>query len=174
VSTDLEHVRIGDFRLRGYLGHGLAIAGSLLYRGIKSGRVWRIGMYWVFFSMFSIGSVRLYREYRKHELKSPVEKATYVVEESRADGEMIIRNGTTHIKLACQRHSWLQPDNKWDSNSYGCFILDPGQQEQFDKWDDRTFVRRTTGHEDVYAKPEDTRKTNMEVPVEDMYEVRDF
>ncbi len=100
-------------------------------------------------------------------------KGQWVVEDSLSDGQMEVRRGTDHLRLQCTRHAWLDPSrHEWQSNS-GCYDLAPGTELKLEKWDDNTYVYRTTGEIEVYAHETGTEKAKKTVDVEDMYRPKD-
>jgi hypothetical protein len=74
------------------------------------------------------------------------------------------------MKLSCQRHAWLDTGtHEWQSWSSGCYDLPPGTEIKLEKWDDDTYVHRTTGEVEVHANNTGTDKVRKTVDVEDQY-----
>jgi hypothetical protein len=165
----MERLSLGPVQVKGLLGHGLALAGRGLWSAASSGKVWKWSLSLICAALFALGAERGVGYWHELGMKDPVAKGMYVVEDSLSDGQLEVRQGTDHMRLECTRHAWDDPGrNEWNSNT-SCFVLDPGTEIKLEKWDDNTFVYRTTGHIEVYASDHGTDKVKKEVDVEDSY-----
>jgi hypothetical protein len=166
----MERLSIGPVKIEGLLGHALAVAGGRLWSAASSGKVWKWSLSLICAGLFALGAERGVRFWHEIGLKDPVVKGQYVVEDSLSSGTMEVRQGTDHLRLECTRHAWLDPArHEWNSNSSGCFDLAPGTEIKLEKWDDESFVYRTTGSIEVYAHDTGTEKAKKTVDVEDSY-----
>lgn len=162
----MERLSIGPVKVEGLIGHGMA----KLWAAASSGKVGKWSLTLIVFGLGAIGGSRAVNAWYELGLKDPVVKGQWVVEDSLSDGQMEVRQGTTHMRLECQRHAWLDTGkNTWDSNTGGCYNLAPGTELKLEKWDDTTFVYRTTGEIEVYASDSGTAKVKKTVSVEDEY-----
>lgn len=166
----MERLSIGPIKVEGLLGHALAVSGRGLWAAASKGKVWRWSLSLICAGLFAVGTTRGIGYWHDLGMKDPIVKGQFVVEDSLSDGTMEVRQGTDHTKLTCQRHAWLDPSRReWNSNSSGCYELAPGTEVKLEKWDDETYVYRTTGEIEVYAHESGTERAKKTVDVEDEY-----
>lgn len=142
MTTDLNTVEIGGVRVGGLLGHGLHSMNQI----IRSRKLWKF-VGWVFLAgVFGLSATASWLGVNRwldarhaRAMQSPIEKQTYIVEDTHGAGQyMVVRHDTKHLKLECQGGKELDKDkdgnDEWNSFTQ-CYEFKVGDKIQLEKWD---------------------------------------
>jgi hypothetical protein len=149
---NLRSVQLGGLRIGGLLGHALAGARRLA----SSRKLWKFvgfaALAGGFGSLGVVAGMNYLSRRHAQALMSPIEKKTYTVEDAHGAGRyMVVRNGTTHLKLKCAGGEFK--DEKGERQTFGdsgCYEFRAGEQVVLEKWDQGfspTYVYKMKEHE---------------------------
>jgi hypothetical protein len=140
-SLDIVGVRIGNVRVGGLIGHAMHVSGRFLGRMLGSRRLWAFVAFTAMaggFGAAGYAGITRYLDY-KHalELLSPIQKETYVVEDTHDAGKyMVVRRDTLHLKLQCEGGKEKDDKGEWQTlGSWQCYEFKPGDSIRLERWD---------------------------------------
>jgi|SRR5271157_5451158 len=141
----LESVKIGRVRIAGYLGH-------TLYHLVEARRAIGIGVLAIsLMSLFSVGAARGVRTFLNWEAQSPIAKDAWVVENTHAEArDLVVRRGTTHLRLHCTGDIEWSDYWKHLDHGYGCLPVKEGQEILLEHWDNDYVLKLDKGQENTY------------------------
>lgn len=160
-ELDMVSVRVGGLRIGGFIGHGLYMVSRTGSWLVHNRPLRRTSKFVLIVAVLSLGIGHVLRmairANYENALKSPVVKDTYVVEDVRGlGGWMVVRTGTTHLKLKCLHSEWVDDkDSAWKHFDTHCTQFKPGDKIKLEKWESNwegvTYVHKM---EDVAGEDE--------------------
>jgi hypothetical protein len=141
----LETFNIGNLRVGGYLGHAL-------YAAVAARKMIGLSLVGLMATgLFALGAVRGVHAYLNYELRSPIGKSMFVVEDIHDDGlDLVVRHGTDHVRLHCAGSQQWSDTWKHLDHSYGCIPLKEGDVIKLEHWENDYILKLDRGQENDY------------------------
>ena len=150
-------VKIGSVRIGGSLGRLLRWTFTT-----RKGKVFLLGLLLV--GIFTAKWPAIRASWIASEMRSPIVKNVYVVEDTRGAGEwLVVRSAyNQHIRLKCVGSMWVDTENNQWRRSSSCWNFSLGEKIKLETWTNeygsKTYVYKKTqmeGEDDYMAFGED-------------------